>query len=232
MGSRGSLVVRGRIDPHMDISEPGAATPVFEMRHVYHQYAGGITSLEDISFIVQPASCWAILGPNGSGKSTLLRILAGILAPESGETQVMVGEHVLDRLKRRAITGWVAPDVGLYEALTGAEHVAFFAGMRGMSLSTAEVAAALDTFGLAKRAKEAVRSYSSGMRQRLRYACALIQQPRVLLLDEPFSALDDGGIVLVQQTVQSHRRRGVTVVAGNDSRELEMADTIIHLGGL
>jgi len=181
---------------------------------------------------VQQGSVLGVCGPNGSGKSTLLRILAGILAPESGETQVMVGEHVLDRQKRRAITGWVAPDVGLYEALTGAEHVAFFAGMRGMRLSTAEVAAALDTFGLAKRAKEAVRSYSSGMRQRLRYACALIQQPRVLLLDEPFSALDDGGIVLVQQTVQSHRRRGVTVVAGNDSRELEMADTIIHLGGL
>jgi heme exporter protein A len=104
--------------------------------------------------------------------------------------------------------------------------------MRGTKLGKTEVAAALDTFGLARRANDAVRSYSSGMRQRLRYACALIHQPRVLLLDEPFSALDDGGIALVQYTVQSHRRRGVTVVAGNDSRELEMADAIIHLGGL
>jgi len=181
---------------------------------------------------VQQGSVLGVCGPNGSGKSTLLRILAGILVAENGEAQVMLGEHVLDRQERSAITGWVAPDVGLYEALTGAEHVAFFAAMRGTKLGKTEVTAALDTFGLARRANDAVRSYSSGMRQRLRYACALIQQPRVLLLDEPFSALDDGGIALVQHTVQSHRRRGVTVVAGNDSRELEMADAIIHLGGL
>lgn len=158
-----------------------------------------------------------------------MRIIAGLLAPDSGECRVELNGRSLDRFERREIIGWVSPETGLYGSLTGREHVALYAALRGMNPSHHVVQPALEMVGLHSRGDDLVRTYSSGMRQRLRYACALVHDPLVLLLDEPLTNLDEDGVATVQQLVQHQRARGVTVVAGNEVRELDLADTTVFL---
>ncbi len=209
---------------------PGTCEPVcIALSNVSKRY-GRRRVLTDVSATIEQGTVLGVSGPNGSGKSTLLRILAGILVPDSGEARVTVSGRTLDRHERRAVIGWVAPEVGLYPSLTGAEHVELYAALRGIVLTSEEIREALAVFGLGRRLRDPVRSYSSGMRQRLRYVCATIHRPRILLLDEPFGNLDLAAIEAVRRLVEMHRDAGVTVVAGNDDRELDMADALIHLG--
>ena len=186
--------------------------------------------LRGVTASVEQGGVLGVAGANGSGKSTLMRIIAGLLAPDQGECRVELNGRSLDRFARRAIIGWVSPETGLYASLTGAEHLRLYGDLRGVRPSRKSVALVLDKVGLSSRGDDLVRTYSSGMRQRLRYACALIHEPLVLLLDEPFNNLDDDGVEIVRRLVEVQRNRGVTVVAGNEARELDLADVTIHLG--
>lgn len=194
-------------------------TKRFGRRRVLHQ----------LSAEVETGKVLGITGPNGSGKSTLIRIIAGLLMPDRGEALVEFTGRPLDRFERRRITGWVAADTGLYGSLTGAEHVWLSASLRGLSPRRSDVADILRMVGLSGRGDDPVRTYSSGMRQRLRYACALVHEPVLWLLDEPFANLDEAGADLVRELVHTQRQRGATIVAGNDARELAMADEVIVL---
>lgn len=186
--------------------------------------------LNAIDAEVTQGSTLAIAGPNGSGKSTLVKIVAGLLEPDSGRAEVSLGAVRFDRLERRRLIGWVAPEIGLYPSLTGIEHVRLFAGLRGITLDEHGAQAILADYGLRAPLHSPVRTYSSGMRQRVRYACATVHRPRLLLLDEPFATLDADGVSVIQEMVERRRQYGITVVAGNDAREIALGDRRIELG--
>jgi heme exporter protein A len=131
--------------------------------------------------------------------------------------------------ERRRLTGLVAVDVALYGELTAWENLSFFARVRGLRLTAAEGEPLLDAVGLSGRAEDLVQTYSSGMRQRLKYACALLHRPPFLLLDEPGSNLDEAGRAIVEGIIARQRERGLVVLATNEPREVAYGDTVLRL---
>lgn len=173
----------------------------------------------------------AIVGPNGAGKSTLLKIVAGLLRPTRGRVDLQIGGVTVPHAERRWQVGYAAPDLTLYPELTGRENLAFFAAVRGERESGPAIDEALEAAGLGGRGGDAVGTYSSGMRQRLRLALATLFRAPVLLLDEPGLALDTNGTALVERGVAAQRARGgLTLLATNDREEAGLGDRAVVLG--
>ena len=173
-----------------------------------------------------------VTGPNGSGKSTLLRIVAGLLAASEGTVAVTVQGQARSAAERRNFLGYVSPDLTLYRELTAAENLQFFARLRGIALTRDDLIARLTQVGLRGRGRDPVGVYSSGMRQRLKYAFALLACPPILLLDEPTANLDVSGIAIVEAIIAAQRTRvggGLTILATNEPRELEWGDMTVRV---
>ena len=166
----------------------------------------------------------ALLGPNGSGKSTLLSIAATLLEPTSGE--VHYGE-VTARGGGPALRGRIGllgHDLYLYPELSAVENLRFFGGLYGLADLERRVSAALASAGLADRADDPVSSYSRGMRQRLALERALLHEPRLVLLDEPFTGLDDASAVALRNRLLRERERGAIVIV--TTHELEAIEEL------
>lgn len=170
-----------------------------------------------------------VAGPNGSGKSSLLRLLCGLQRPSHGQATYVLGPARYRPDQAPWLVGWVAPDLQLYRELTGLENLRFFAGLRGLRPSEADLEALLESVGLGGRGNDLLAAYSSGMAQRLRYAYALLHRPPALLLDEPTVTLDERGTALVEQIVARQRQHGLCVIATNDPRELRFADYVLRI---
>jgi heme exporter protein A len=185
--------------------------------------------LAGVTLTLRTGETLVVAGQNGSGKSTLLRLICGLQRPTSGRVAYITGGQRRGPEQARDLVGWVAPDLQLYRELTALENLAFFASLRGLRRSRAELGALLEEVGLAGRGDDLLAAYSSGMAQRLRYAYALLHQPPVLLLDEPTVTLDERGAALVERVVAAQRQRGITVIATNDPRELRYGDYVLKL---
>lgn len=185
----------------------------------------------DVTFDLTPGDSLVITGRNGSGKSTLLRILCGLIRPSAGSVTFRVGERPASDRERRAMMGLVAPDLILYDELTALENLHFFARVRGLPRSDEELLALLEDVGLAGRGHDPAGTFSSGMRQRLKYAYALLHRPPILFLDEPTANLDEAGIAFVHRCITRQREGGILIVATNDREELQFGDRILRLGG-
>ena len=202
-----------------------------ELRGLEHRF-GTRRVFGTVEARIEAGQVCAITGANGAGKSTLLRIVAGLLLPLRGEANVSMQGERLDALTRRAFIGYVAPDLTLYRELTGAENLQFFARLRGISLSREDLIERLTEVGLRGRGKDFVGTYSSGMRQRLKYAFALLARPPILLLDEPTANLDEAGAAIVKNIIEAQRTRpgsGLTILATNEPNETQWGDTLIRL---
>lgn len=171
----------------------------------------------------------AVAGKNGSGKTTLVKILAGLLRPSSGRVRVERDGRALSGAERRLAVGWEGPDLSLYAELTAAENLRFFRRAAGARADEAELERRLAEAGLAEAAGRRVEEFSTGMRQRLRIAFALLFDPPVLLLDEPMGGLDAEGREMVQRVVASARTRGAVVLASNDERDFLDPDQRVTL---
>ena len=192
---------------------------------------GARVAFSGVSLRAGAGGVCVVSGRNGAGKSTLLRILAGLLPPSEGRTLVSVGGAELDPQARRRAIGYVAPDLTLYRELTAAENLEFFARLRGQHPTRENLIAVLTEVGLRGRGRDPVGSYSSGMRQRLKYANVLLAAPPVLLLDEPTANLDVDGVGMVERVLARHRARGgAAVVATNETRELAWGDSMVEIG--
>ncbi|MEN6370701.1 MAG: ABC transporter ATP-binding protein [Armatimonadota bacterium] len=176
------------------------------------------------------SGCLVITGRNGSGKSTLLKIIAGLIQPTEGEVVFTLDGNILPLEMRRDLVGMVAPDLALYDELSAIENLKFFARVRGIRRSDDELKALLDSLGLQSRESDLVGTYSSGMKQRIKYAFAVMHNPPVLLLDEPSTNLDEGGIEIVDGIIKKWRERGIVVLATNEKSELGYGDKILELG--
>jgi heme exporter protein A len=205
-----------------------AAAVSIEARELSHRYAPG-RGLDPVSFAIRSPGVVAITGSNGSGKSTLVRILAGLLRPSDGSSRLEVGGNDVPPSERRAVVGFASPDLWFYDELSAAENLRFAAEARGLDGVQEAVRAALEGVGLGARADDRVGALSSGTRQRLRLAFALLHRPPVLLLDEPGSHLDHDGRECVERIVKDHAATGIVVLATNDAREWELAGERIEL---
>jgi len=179
---------------------------------------------------VTSGECLVVTGPNGSGKSTLLALIAGLLAPDEGEIRVEIEGRRMEPASSRRHIGLVSPDLTLYEELTALENLEFLARVRSLAWSRLEGEALLERVGLQGRGRDLVGTYSSGMRVRLKYCCALQSRPSLLLLDEPTAMLDAGGAGMVEELVGEQKQRGVLVLATNDPRETRHGDLFLDLG--
>jgi len=169
-----------------------------------------------------------VRGPNGSGKSTLLKVLCGVLAPTGGRVRLLEGGEERDADWRRHATAYLGPDLVLYEEFSALENLDFFGRLRGMGRDHARDQALLDRVGLGPRAHDPVGTLSTGMRQRAKIAFSLQGTPRLLLLDEPGSNLDDAGRALVASAVEeSAAAGGIVIIASNDPAEFSLGrDTL------
>ena len=199
-----------------------------KLSHRYGRRQTGIASLE---FAFAGPGAVAVTGPNGSGKSTLLRILAGLLRPSEGRTLVRVEGRALAPSERRRALGLATPELAFYEEFTAAENLRFAGETHGLADPGRAAREALELVGLSPRADDKVSGYSSGMKQRLRLAFALLHQPSLLLLDEPGSHLDDAGRAAVRAVVARQSERGLVLIATNDAQEIQLAERCLELHG-
>jgi heme exporter protein A len=170
-------------------------------------------------------------GANGAGKSTLLSIIAGLMRPSRGKVTYFSGDTELVRDDWFEQIGMAAPDMAVYEELSAIENLQFFARLRRRQLTETDLGALLEDLGLAARDhRRQVGGYSSGMKQRVKLAVAVLHEPPVLLLDEPSSNLDQAGHDRVAALVQRFRHTAAVVVASNDPREMAWGDERIELG--
>ena len=185
--------------------------------------------LRDFAFLAEGGEVVAITGANGSGKSTVVKLVAGLLRASKGQIALTVGTaDESDPARRRRLCGYVSPDLTLYTELTARENLQFFCDVRGASPEN--IASTLERVGLSGREDDPIGQYSSGLRQRVKLALAVLFEPPVLLLDEAGLALDDKGVALVAELVAEQQKRGgLTLIATNDSREVVLAQRIIAL---
>ncbi len=174
------------------------------------KFYGDFPALRDISFAVEPGACMALLGRNGAGKTTLLKIVAGLSRPARGHVKVC-GTETRDRMTRHAI-GILGHGISLYDELSAYENLKLFASIYGLEDPARAAMDWLERTGLDKVKDGLVREFSRGMRQRLAVGRAFLHDPAVLLLDEPFTALDDRAIALLQSLLRDAIRDGRTIV--------------------
>ena len=193
------------------------------------KYYGDFPALSNIAFEVAPGSAVALLGRNGAGKTTLLRILAGLSKPSRGSVKVH-GALARQEATRRRI-GVLGHGISLYDELSAAENLTIFAKLYGLAEPAKCAETMLERVGLARVRDALVREFSRGMRQRLAVGRAFLHDPEVLLLDEPFTALDDRAIAVLQSMLQDVRARGRTIVLSTHQlREaLELATHVVFL---
>jgi heme exporter protein A len=189
------------------------------------------TIFRDVSVSLSFGESLAITGRNGSGKSTLVKVVAGLLSATRGTIKYSVDGKPLDIENLRYHIGLVSPYLQLYDEFSGAENLELLSKIRSdVGIDSERVREVLETVGLWERRSDFVRTYSSGMKQRLKYAFAILHRPSFLILDEPTSNLDHDGIAMVSSVVDEQKRRGVLIVATNDADEASWCSANIELG--
>jgi heme exporter protein A len=160
---------------------------------------GDRVALDRVSFSVPEAKTLAVFGPNGAGKTTLLKVLATLLRPHEGDVRVLGCSLPSEAWKLRGHVGYLGHEPALYRSLTARENLRFAARLHGVD--NGRVEELLDAVGLARRADDPVQEFSRGMRQRIAAARAVLHRPGVLLLDEPWSAVDPHAVALLEPLI-------------------------------
>jgi heme exporter protein A len=189
------------------------------------RHFGRRKALTHVSFECRAGEILGLLGPNGAGKSTLLSIVATLLAPSSGS--VTYGGHSarVAGAALRSRLGMLGHDLYLYPELTARENLAFFARLYGLPDAPARVAAGLEHANLSDRGDDAVSGFSRGMRQRLALERALVHAPRLLLLDEPFTGLDQASTAALVSRLKGLQAEGCLIVLA--THDLEVAEHVV-----
>jgi len=198
---------------------------MIEVTQLRKQY-GEFVAVKDVTFTARPGEIFGLLGPNGAGKTTTIGCISSLLVPTSGHIRVMGHDVVSDGVGARRSIGVVPQDVALYDDLSAKENLAYWGGaqgLRGATLRT-RINDALEMTGLLDRAKEPVKQFSGGMKRRLNFACGIVHQPKVLLLDEPTVGVDPQSRVRLLELVRQQAASGTCVLY--TTHYMEEAETL------
>jgi heme ABC exporter ATP-binding subunit CcmA len=174
------------------------------------KFYGDYPALRNISLSAEPGACLALIGRNGAGKTTLLRTIAGFSRPGKGKITIF-GNGPRDTATRR-LMGFIGHGISVYDELSALENLTLFGKLYGLADPKKSALDWLERTGLDRVKDGLVREFSRGMRQRLAVARAFLHEPRVLLLDEPFTALDDRAIAVLQRLLREALTEGKTIV--------------------
>ena len=174
------------------------------------KYFGDYPALRGASLEVPQGACIALLGRNGAGKTTLLRILASLSKPSKGEVKLLGVEARSTQARGRI--GYLGHGIGVYDDLSAFENLTLFGRLLGVPKPAEAAIAALELVDLDRVRDGLAREFSRGMRQRLAIARAFLSNPELLVLDEPFTSLDDRAVAVLQQLLAGARARGATIV--------------------
>ena len=192
---------------------------------------GGLNALNDLSFAVKTGEFLTIFGPNGAGKTTLIRILSTIMKASSGTITIGGFSLATDSEKIRRQIGVIGHQTFLYDELTAEENLRFYGKLYEVEDLNSKIETTISEVGLRLRRKDRVRTFSRGMQQRLSIARAMIHDPTFLLLDEPYTGLDQHAAGMLSDWLERLRDRNHTtlLVTHNLERGLEMADRVAVL---
>lgn len=196
---------------------------LLEARGLTRRFAG-ITAVIGIDLAIDAGESVALLGPNGAGKSTLLRLCATSLRPSAGTLQLFGNDVHASRRKARQQIGFLSHQSFLYPDLTINENLLFYAQMYDTAAAAIRIADLVEQMGLRGWANRPVRTLSKGLEQRGSLARALLHEPRLLLLDEPFTGLDTQAAEMLSHTLAKERARGTTVLMA--THDLDRAATL------
>lgn len=192
-------------------------------------------AVDALDLDVRAGEFYALLGPNGAGKTTTLRMIAGLLAPDSGTISIFGIDARADPIAAKRITAWLSEEPMIYDKLTPLEYLGFVAGLWGISADLAEARARelLGWLGMSGHAAERCEGFSKGTRQKVALAGALVHEPRLIILDEPLTGLDAGSARQVKAALAARVKAGATVLMTTHILEVaeRMADRIGIIAG-
>ena len=193
---------------------------------------GAIRAVESVGFAVREGEIYGLLGPNGAGKTTTISMISGLLKPDAGEVVVAGSPFWSDPQAAKSIMGVVPQELAIYEELSGRENLEFWGRVSGLSSAQARQRAALllEALALTDRARDEVKTYSSGMKRRINLGCALLHEPKLLLLDEPTVGIDPQARLNILEFIGKLRARGTAILY--TTHYLEEAETLCQRIGI
>jgi len=193
---------------------------------------GDKVAVDGLDLRIPPGTLYAMLGHNGAGKTTTIKLLVGLLRPEAGTIRIGGFDVVTETRRTAALVGYVPDQPYLYDKLSGREFLEFVAQMHGLDAARAEraIAREIERFELAEFVDELTESYSHGMKQRAVFASAMLNAPRVLVLDEPLVGLDPHSIRLVKDLLHAETSAGLCVLMSTHT--LAVAEEIANRVGI
>ena len=197
----------------------------------YTKIIKGITILDDVNLSLHSGVCYGLQGRNGSGKTMLMRAVCGLIRPTKGWVKID-GKRIGKDMSFPQSVGVLIENPSFLPYYTGKRNLQLLAAIQG-HITDKEIGETLTSVGLDPEDKRKYRKYSLGMKQKLGIAAAFMEQPELIILDEPINAIDVDGVVLVKEMIRQAKSRGaILIVACHDKEELEeLSDEVIHISG-
>ncbi len=207
--------------------------PALEIRGLRKSFAR--PAVDGLDLTVRGGEFYVLLGPNGAGKTTTLRMVVGLLRPDAGAISVLGVDALKDPVAAKQMMAWVSDEPMIYDKLTPLEYLELVAGLWGIDAAEAQRRAhgLIDWLNLEPHAHQRCEGFSKGMRQKVALAGALVHEPRLIVLDEPFTGLDAGSARQVKTVLREHVAGGRTVIMTTHILEVaeRMADRIGVIAG-
>jgi len=192
-------------------------------------------AVDNLDLTVRAGEFYTLLGPNGAGKTTTLRMVVGLLRPDAGSISVFGTDGLNDPVAAKQIMAWVSDEPMIYDKLTPFEYLEFVGGLWGIDAGVAQARARdlIEWLSLKPHAHQRCEGFSKGMRQKVALAGALVHEPKLIVLDEPFTGLDAGSARQVKTVLREHVQAGRTVIMTTHILEVaeRMADRIGVIAG-
>ena len=184
---------------------------------------------KNLTYTFEQNKRYALVGPNGSGKSTLLKIISHNIKPTNGRVDYEIDGKIIQNSQSFNYYGFIAPYLAIYEELLPLEHIKIIAKIRKIPYSKEMAMELLQEFQLDKHYLKPIKFFSSGMKQRMKFLLSLLHKPSILLLDEPFSNLDEIGIKIFEKNINDYTKNGILIIASNDKREISLTDSYLNI---
>jgi heme exporter protein A len=193
------------------------------------KYFGRRLVFNGINATFESGNVYGISGPNGSGKSTIVKIIANLISPTRGKVIHKNGDKIIEAEKLHDYIGFVSPYLFLYDEFTAEENLLHISNVRGINYNRERADYLFSQFNILERKNDLLRGYSSGMKQRLKFIFALLHEPRLIILDEPTSNLDNAGKDKVYELVAAEAKNNLILVASNEDSDLQLCKEILKI---